>query len=123
MTHIYYETPDMAVMNELKKRNLRTFGGNARRKERLDRFVKFEEKQATKAEWRRSRITGRSKRHHQLWSSDHGQLLPVEPVVVDNGFTWSHVLLTILGIVMIHLVAAIMTLVMIVCSQNGFSFA
>ena len=118
----FYEMPDYATFNELKKRNLPTFGGNARRKERLDRFVKFEEKQATKAEWRRSRITGRSKRHHQLWSSDHDQILHEEPVVVDNGFTWSPVFLTILGIVMIHLVAAIMTLVLIVCSQNGFSF-
>lgn len=122
MTHIYYETPDMAVVNELKKRNAKTFGGNVRRKDRLDRFLKFEEKHrlsAQRAMWRRYR----GLRHYQLWSSDHGQLLHEDPVVVDNGFSWSAVFFTIVGIVMIHLVAAIMTLVMIACSQNGFSFA
>lgn len=124
MTH-NYEMPDMAVVNELKKRNAKTFGGNVRRKDRLDRFLKFEEKHrlsAQRAMWRRSR----GLRHHQLWSSDHGQLLHEEeyaPLAVDNGFTWSAVFLTILGIVMIHLVAAVFTIMAILWSQNGFSFA
>ena len=128
MTPIYYEMPDMAVVNELKKRNAKTFGGNVRRKDRLDRFLKFEEKHrlsAQRAMWRRSR----GLRHYQLWSSDHGQLLhedPVEeyaPLAVDNGFTWSAVFFTIVGIVLIHLLTAMITIVVFVWRQNGFSFA
>jgi hypothetical protein len=138
MTRIYYETPDMAVVNELKKRNAKTFGGNVRRKDRLDRFLKFEEKHrlsAQRAMWRRSRGTSRGLRHYQLWSSDHldyGQLLhedPVEPVeeyaplAVDNGFSWSAVFFTIVGIVLIHLLTAMITIMLFVWRQNGFLFA
>lgn len=140
MTFRNYEHPDMAIYNELKKRNAQTFGGNARRKERLERFLKFEDKQrlsAVRATWRRSRISDRGKRHFQLWSSDHldyGQLLhedpvePVEPVeepteltAVDVGFTWSAVMFTILGFILIHALAAIITIAVFVWRQNGFS--
>jgi hypothetical protein len=77
------------VYNELKKRNLQTFGSQARMEARLARFVKFEQKKALakrKAMWRRRRMAKRSHRNYQKWSDDfdYGEPIYEEEVETDT---------------------------------------
>lgn len=79
----------MNTYNELKKRNLQTFGTPARMEARLARFVKFEQKLAVakrKAMWRRRRMAKRSHRNYQKWSDDfdYGEPIHEEEVETDQ---------------------------------------